>query len=73
MRLVSKTDTKRAMCFAVNRREEFCAYQAQKSLVKIKNFSVNKKLGNYDILLNSKSSININTKVDSYAPDEHSE
>ena len=73
MRLVSKTDTKRAICFAVNRREEFCAYQAQKSLVKIKNFSVNKKLGNYDILLNSKSSININAKVDSYAPDEHSE
>ena len=73
MRLVSKTDTKRAVCFAVDRREEFCAYQAQKSPVKIKNFSVNKKFGNDDILLNSKSSINIIAKVDSFVPDEHSE
>ena len=55
MRLVSKTDTRRAVCFAVDRREEFCAYQAQKSLVKITNFSVNKKFGNDDILLNSSS------------------
>ena len=38
MRLLSKTDTKRAVCFAVDRREEFCAYQAQTSSVKIKNF-----------------------------------
>ena len=27
MRLVSKTDTKRAVCFAVDRREEFGEYQ----------------------------------------------
>ena len=43
MRLVSKTDTKRPVCFAVDRREEFCAHQTQKSPVKIKHFSVNKK------------------------------
>ena len=36
MRLASKTDTKRAVWFAVDRREEFCRYQAQKSRVKIK-------------------------------------
>ena len=46
MRLVSKTGTKNAVCFAVDRCEEFCAYQAQKSPVKIKTFSVNKKFGN---------------------------
>ena len=47
MRLVSKT--KRAVCFAVDRRKEFCACEAQKSLVKIKKFSVNKKFGNDDL------------------------
>ena len=73
MRLVLKTDTKRAVCFAVDRREEFCAYQAQKSPVNVKNFSVNKKFGNDDILLNSKSSINVVAKVDSFVPDEHNE
>ena len=73
MILVSKPDTERAVCFAVDRCEEFCAYQAQKSRVKIKNFSVNKRFGNDDILLNSKSSINIVAKVDSFVPDEHSE
>ena len=72
-RLVSKTDTKRAMCFAMDRSEEFCAYQAQKSPVKITFFLVNKKFGNDDILLNSKSSINIVAKVDSFVPDEYSE
>ena len=71
MRLVSKSDSKRAVCFAVDRREEFCAYQAQKSPVKIKIFSVNKKFGNDDSLLNSKSSINLIVKVDSFVPDEH--
>ena len=73
VRLVSKTGTKRAVCFAVDRREEFCAYQAQKSPVKIKKFSVNKKFGNDDILLNSKSSMNIVTKLDSFVPDERRE
>ena len=73
MILVSKTDTERAVCFAVDRCEEFSAYQAQKSRVKIKYFSVNEKFGNNDILLNSKSSINIVAKVDSFAPDEHSQ
>ena len=72
-RLVSKTDTKRAMCFAMDRSEEFCAYQAQKSPVKITFFLVNKKFGNDDILLNSKSSINIVAKVDSFVRDEHNE
>ena len=73
MRLVSKSDSKRAVCFAVDRREKFCAYQAQKSPVKIKIFSVNKIFGNDDILLNSKSSINLIEKVDSFVPDEHRE
>ena len=44
MRLVSKTDSKRAVCLAVDRREEFCAYQAQKSPVKIKIFQSIKNL-----------------------------
>ena len=73
MRLVSKSDSKRAVCFAVDRPEEFCAYQAHKSPVKIKIFSVNKIFGNDDILLNSKSSINLIEKVDSFVPDEHRE
>ena len=73
MRLVSKTDTKRVVCFAVDRREEFCAYQAQKSPAKIKKFSVSKKFGNDDILLNSKSSINVVAKVNSFVPDEHND
>ena len=72
MKLVSKTDTKRVMCFAVDRSEEFCAYQAQKFPVKMKEFSVNENFGNDDILLSSKSSINIVAKVDSFLPDEHS-
>ena len=66
-------DTKRAVCFAVGRHEEFCAHQAQKSPVKINFFSVNKKFGNDDILLNSKSSINVFAKVDSFGPYEHDE
>ena len=41
--------------------------------MKIKPFSVNKKIGNDDILLNSKLSINIVAKVDSFVSDEHSE
>ena len=41
--------------------------------MKIKTFSVNKKIGNDDILLNSKLSINIVAKVDSFVSDEHSE
>ena len=41
--------------------------------MKIKAFSVNKKIGNDDILLNSKLSINIVAKVDSFVSDEHSE
>ena len=69
MRLVPKTDTKRAVCFAVDRREEFCAYQAQKFPAKIKSFSVNKKFGNDDILLNSKSSIDNVVKIDSFVHD----
>ena len=38
-----------------------------------KKFSVNTTFGNDDILLNSKSSINIVAKVDSFVPDEYSE
>ena len=38
-----------------------------------KFFSVNKKFGNDDILLNSKSFINVVAKVDSFVPDEHNE
>ena len=41
--------------------------------MKIKTFSVNKKIGIDDILLNSKLSINIVAKVDSFVSDEHSE
>ena len=73
MTLVSKTDTKRAVCFAEERREEFCVYQVQKSPVKIKKFSVNKKFGNDVILLNSKSSINVVAKVNPFVSDEHNE
>ena len=36
-----------------------------------KFFSVNKKFGNDDVLLNSKSFINVVAKVDSFVPDEH--
>ena len=28
--ITAKSDTKRAVCFAADRREEFCTYQAQK-------------------------------------------
>ena len=38
-----------------------------------KKFSVNTTFGNDDILLNSKSSINIVAKVDSFVRDEHNE
>ena len=41
--------------------------------MKIKTFSVNKKIGNDDILLNSKLSINIVAKVYSFVSDEYSE
>ena len=41
--------------------------------MKIKKVSVNKKFGNDEILLNSKSSINIVVKVDSFVSDEHNE
>ena len=41
--------------------------------MKIKTFSLNKKIGNDDILLNSKLSINIVAKVYSFVSDEYSE
>ena len=69
MRLVPKTDTKRAVCFAVDRGEEFCAYQTQKFPAKTKSFSVNKEFGNDDILLNSKSSFDNVAKIDSFVHD----
>ena len=71
-RIVSKTDIKRAVWFAVDRCDRFCAYQGHKSPDKINNSSVNKKFGIDDILLNSKPSINTVAKVDSFVPDEHS-
>ena len=45
----------------------------QRNPVKIKFSSVNIKFGNDDILLNSKPSINIVVKVDSFVPNEHNE
>ena len=44
MRLVSKADTKRAVRFVADSREEFCGYQAQKSPVKIKKIQSVKNL-----------------------------
>ena len=41
--------------------------------MKIKTFSLNKKIGNDDILQNSKLSINIVAKVYSFVSDEYSE
>ena len=33
--ITAKSDTKRAVCFSADRREEFCTYQAQKRKVNI--------------------------------------
>ena len=73
MKLIWKTGTKRAVCLAVDRCEQFCAYQAQKSPVNIIFFSVNKKFGNNNTLLSSKSSINVVAKVNYFLPNEHNQ
>ena len=41
--------------------------------MQIKHFSVSKKIGNDDVLLNSKSSLNIVAKLDSFVPEKHDE
>ena len=41
--------------------------------MQIKHFSVSKKIGNDDVLRNSKSSLNIVAKLDSFVPEKHNE
>ena len=40
MRLILKLDTKRVVCFAIDKRREFCTYQTQKPQVKIFPFKI---------------------------------
>ena len=57
------------MCFATERYKEFRKYQLQNSSVKIKYFRLS-NTGNDDILMNKKTTLEVQMKVDDFAPIE---
>ena len=67
--LVSKSNSRRAVCFATERYEELRKYQLQKSPVKIKNVRLI-NTGNNDILMNKKTTLKVQMKVDDFTPIE---
>lgn len=69
IRLVSKSNSRRAVCFTTERYEEFRKYQLQKSPVKIKHFRLS-NTGNDDILMNKKTTLEVQMKVDNFMPIE---
>ena len=69
LRLVSKSNSRRALCFATERYEEFRKYQLQKSPVQRKHFRLS-NTGNDDILMNKKATLEVQIKVDDFTPIE---
>ena len=65
LRLVSKSNSRRAVCFAIKRYKEFRKYQLKKSPVKIKHFRLS-NTGNDDILMNKKTTLEVQMKVDNF-------
>ena len=57
------------MCFATERNKEFRKYQLQKSPVKIKHFRLS-NTGNDGILVNKKTTLEVQVKVDDFTPFE---
>ena len=57
------------MCFTTEQYEEFRKYQLQKSPVKIKHFRLS-NTGNDDILMNKKTTLEVQMKVDNFTPIE---
>ena len=51
LKLISRNDDKRAVCFTTDKRNQFQHYQEQKSALKIKNFEISKKFGSENILI----------------------
>ena len=68
LRLVSKNDDKRAVCFTTDKRNEFQNYQEQKSPLKITNFTVSKKFRSEDFLNGKKTSVELIDKPDVFEP-----
>ena len=51
MKLVTKDSTRRAVCFAVNRKNEFEEIQNNKSPVKINVYTISNRFGSDDMLI----------------------
>ena len=68
LRLVSKNDDKRAVCFTTDKRSQFQNYQEQKCYLKVMNFTVSKKIGSEDTLIGKKTSVVLIDKPDDFEP-----
>ena len=68
LRLGSKNDDKRTVCFTIDKRNQFQNYQEQKSPLKITNFTVSKKFGSEDVLIGKMTSVELIDKPDDFEP-----
>ena len=59
MKLVTKDSARRAVCFAVNRKNEFEEIQNNKSFVKINDYTISNRFGSDDVLIDEHSKIEV--------------
>ena len=59
MKLVTKDSARRAVCFAVNRKNEFQEIQNNKSPVKINDYTISNRFGSDDMLIDERSKIEV--------------
>ena len=59
MKLVTKDSARRAVCFAVNRKNEFQEIQNNKSPVKINDYTISNRFGSDDMLVDERSKIEV--------------
>ena len=66
LKLISRNDDKRAVCFTTDKRNQFQHFQEQKSALKIKNFEISKKFGSENILIGKKTSVELIDKPNDF-------
>ena len=59
MKLVTKNSARRAICFAVNRKNEFEEIQNNKSSVKINDYTISNRFGSDDMVIDKHSKIEV--------------
>ena len=59
MKLVTKDSARRAVCFAVNRKNEFQEIQNNKSPVKINDYTISNRFGSDDMFIDERSKIEV--------------